>query len=127
MTVPNNAESCATEQPAGGDSVVPARAGDALPPTDRYEFAEEIAHGGMGVILRGWDRNLQRELAFKVLHANRERSPALMRRFLAEAHILGQLQHPGVVPVHEVGALPDGRPFIAMKLIRGCTLQALLE
>ncbi len=119
-------ETRAPEHPSDGDGVAPANTSDSLPPTDRYEFAEEIARGGMGVIVRGWDRNLQRELAFKIVHANRDRSTALVRRFLAEAHILGRLQHPGVVPVHEVGTLPDGRPFFAMKLVRGRTLQALL-
>jgi hypothetical protein len=81
------AETRAPEHPSDGDGVPPAPADQGLPPTDRYEFAEEIAHGGMGVIVRGWDRNLQRELAFKIVHANRDRSAALVRRdFKAISH-----------------------------------------
>ncbi len=53
--------------------------------------------------------------------------PELVRRFVEEAQIGGQLQHPGIVPVHELGRLPDGRLFIAMKLVKGRTLAALLE
>src|SRR5262249_46222283 len=51
----------------------------------------------------------------------------LERRFLEEAHLTGQLQHPGIAPVHAVGRLPDGRPFFSMKLIQGYTLAELLQ
>ena len=51
---------------------------------------------------------------------------AAARRFVDEARIAGQLQHPGIPPVHDLGTLPDGRPFLAMKLIKGRTLDALL-
>ena len=54
-------------------------------------------------------------------------SPTLIRRFVMEARIAGQLQHPGTVPVHELGALADGRPYFAMKLVKGRTLEALLK
>jgi len=90
-------------------------------------LGEEIARGGMGVILRGWDRNLNRPLAFKIVHEALKSSPNILRRFHDEARILGQLQHPGVVPVHEVGTLPDGRPFFAMKLVKGRTLADRLK
>src|SRR5262249_23061914 len=53
--------------------------------------------------------------------------PEMERRFREEAQITGQLQHPGIPPVHEVGTLPDGRPFLAMKLIKGRTLAQLLH
>src|SRR5262249_34333081 len=59
-----------------------------------------------------------------------ERYPAdapAAQRFLSEARITGQLQHPGIPAVHQVGTLADGRPFLAMKLIRGSTLEALLK
>jgi eukaryotic-like serine/threonine-protein kinase len=98
---------------------------DARPETGRYDFLEEIARGGMGVIVRGWDNQLRRELAFKILHAHLNTSAPAVRRFQDEARILGQLQHPGVVPVHEVGTLLDGRPYFAMKLVRGRTLSEL--
>jgi serine/threonine-protein kinase len=93
----------------------------------RYEIEGEIAHGGMGAVLRARDLELNRPLAIKVLRADYRGSAALERRFREEAQITGQLQHPGIPPVHEVGTLPDGRPFFAMKLIQGRTLAQLLQ
>jgi serine/threonine-protein kinase len=92
----------------------------------RYQLLGEIGRGGMGVVLRGRDPDLGRELAVKVLLENHQHNPAVLRRFLEEAQIGGQLQHPGIVPVHELGQMPDGRPFFAMKLVGGRTLAELL-
>jgi eukaryotic-like serine/threonine-protein kinase len=92
---------------------------------DRYQLFGENARGGMGAVLRGRDVELGRDLAVKVLlekHANR---PEVARRFLEEAQIGGQLQHPGVVPVYDIGRFGD-RPFFTMKLVKGKTLAALL-
>jgi hypothetical protein len=91
----------------------------------RYQLFGEIARGGMGAVLRGRDVDLGRDLAVKVLlekHANR---PEVARRFLEEAQIGGQLQHPGVVPVYDIGRFGE-RPFFTMKLVKGKTLAALL-
>ena len=92
----------------------------------RYRLEAEIARGGMGVVFRAHDADLGRRLAVKVLQRRHKDDPALARRFLEEAQVCGQLQHPGVPPVHELGSLPDGRPFFAMKLVRGQTLAGLL-
>ena len=67
-----------------------------------------------------------RELAVKVLGAQCLADPGLAERFVAEAQVAGQLQHPGVVPVYALGVLPDGRPFFTMKLVKGQTLAQLL-
>lgn len=93
----------------------------------RYDLKERIARGGMGTIYRARDRMLNRTVAIKVLRSRFLDRPDLIRRFMDEAQISGQLQHPGVVPVYEVGNLPDNRPFIAMKLIEGVTLSKLLR
>ncbi len=93
----------------------------------RYHLMGEIARGGMGVVLKGRDEDLGRDLAVKVLLEKHRGNPELVRRFVEEAQIGGQLQHPGIVPVYELGQLPDDRLFIAMKLLRGRTLAALLE
>lgn len=93
----------------------------------RYLLVEEIAHGGMGAVLRAQDKDFHRELAVKVLLPHGLNSEQLRMRFLEEAQIMGQLQHPGIPPVHELGELPDGRPFFAMKLIQGQTLSQLLR
>ena len=92
----------------------------------RYELGDEIAAGGIGVILRAFDNNIRRSVAIKVLRSEWDGKPDVIRRFLQEAQIGGQLQHPGIAPVYEIGRLPDGRPFIAMKLVKGDTLEDLL-
>src|SRR5579884_1739503 len=103
---------------------------DAMPPSeqtgDRYQLQGEIARGGMGAILRGRDMDLGRDLAIKVLLEKHVHRPEVARRFLEEAQIAGQLQHPGVVPVYDIGRFGE-RPFFTMKLVKGQTLAALLE
>jgi eukaryotic-like serine/threonine-protein kinase len=94
--------------------------------TTRLQLFGEIARGGMGIVLKGRDPDLGRDVAVKVLlDAHRDR-PDLVRRFVEEAQIGGQLQHPGVVPIYELGAFADRRPFFAMKLVKGRTLASLL-
>jgi serine/threonine-protein kinase len=93
----------------------------------RYTIEGEIARGGMGVVFRASDPDFGRTLAVKVLLDHRREDEAACRRFLDEARLCGQLQHPGIPPVHEMGTLPDGRPFFAMKLVKGDTLAALLD
>jgi serine/threonine-protein kinase len=103
---------------------------DAMPPPEqigtRYQLQGEIARGGMGAVLRGRDVDLARDLAVKVLLQKYANQPEVARRFLEEAQIGGQLQHPGVVPVYDIGQFGD-RPFFTMKLVKGQTLQALLR
>jgi serine/threonine-protein kinase len=93
----------------------------------RYRIEGEIARGGMGVVLRAHDPELNRPLAVKVLLSGLAGRPEVERRFLEEAQVAGQLQHPGMPPVHDIGRLEDGRPFFAMKLIKGRTLADLLQ
>jgi serine/threonine-protein kinase len=92
---------------------------------DRYQLQGEIARGGMGAVLRGRDVDLGRDLAVKVLLEKHADRPEVARRFLEEAQIGGQLQHPGVVPVYDIGRFGE-RPFFTMKLVKGKTLAALL-
>jgi serine/threonine-protein kinase len=87
---------------------------------------EEIGRGGMGVILRGRDPDLGRDLAVKLLLPKHSGDEGLERRFVEEAQIAGQLQHPGVVPIYELGRFADQRPYFTMKLIKGRTLAELL-
>jgi formylglycine-generating enzyme required for sulfatase activity/serine/threonine protein kinase len=103
---------------------------------DRYETRGEVARGGMGVIYRVWDPHLRRQLAMKVILARREkttpeeRSRAMHRalaRFLEEAQITSQLDHPGVVPVHDLGIDSHGRLYFTMRLVRGRDLRKVFE
>ncbi len=97
------------------------------PTVPGYELREVIGRGGMGLVYRGQDTTLMRDVAIKVLLPEFARSASTLRRFGEEAQITGQLQHPGIPPVHEVGTLADGRPFLAMKLVKGRTLDAILK
>jgi serine/threonine protein kinase len=81
----------------------------------------------MGVVFAGRDVALDREVAVKRLRPDHSAGPEVVRRFLEEAKITARLQHPGIPAVHEVGTLPDGRPFLAMKLIKGERLAALVK
>jgi tetratricopeptide (TPR) repeat protein len=80
----------------------------------------------MGVIWKGRDPHLGRDLAIKVLKGELAGKPTAEQRFVEEAQVGGQLQHPGIVPVHDLGRLADGRPYFAMKLVKGRTLADLL-
>jgi tetratricopeptide (TPR) repeat protein len=104
----------------------PVQEGVTPPSTARYLIGHMIARGGMGVVYQANDGAFGREVAIKVLHERFSLDSGAARRFADEARITGQLQHPAIPPVHDVGTLPDGRPFLAMKLIRGRTLEALL-
>ena len=104
--------------------VLPDRA--AADPSVRYRIDGEIARGGMGEVLKGRDPDLGRDVAIKVLRDDLSGRPEMVRRFVEEAQIGGQLQHPGIVPVYELGTFADRRPFFSMKLVRGQTFAQLL-
>jgi serine/threonine-protein kinase len=91
-----------------------------------YQVLGEVARGGMGAVLRGHDSDLRRDVAIKVLDERLAERPEVVQRFVEEAQIGAQLQHPGVVPVYELGLMADERPFFTMKLIKGRTLASLL-
>ncbi len=95
-------------------------------PDSRYQLQGEIARGGMGAILKGRDTDLGRDLAIKVLLDAHKNKPEIVQRFIEEAQIGGQLQHPGIAPIYELGQFADKRPFFAMKLVKGETLSKLL-
>jgi serine/threonine protein kinase len=84
----------------------------------RYELRGLLGRGGMGSVYCAFDRELQREVALKV-SAGQAPSAAEVERFRREARVLSRLEHPGIVPVHDLGVLPDGRLYYAMKLVRG--------
>lgn len=87
----------------------------------KYTFVQELARGGMGTVYLAEDTELNRQVAIKVL-STPEMTDDLRRRMVREAKIIARLEHPGIVPVHDVGVLPDGRVFYAMKFVRGVRL-----
>ncbi|MFO0953724.1 MAG: serine/threonine-protein kinase [Isosphaeraceae bacterium] len=93
---------------------------------DSPTLLEEIGRGGMAVVYRGFDANLRRELAVKLIQDRHVDRPEMLEQFLREARIVGSLQHPGIVPVYALGTLPDGRPYFTMRMVEGHTLAELL-
>jgi serine/threonine protein kinase len=96
----------------------------------QYQLLEKIAQGGMADVWRCRDHALHRDLAMKILkekYLEDANFSEFCRLFQREARVLGELQHPGIVPIHQSGTLPDGRPFFVMKLVKGRTLALLLE
>src|SRR5947207_690249 len=91
----------------------------------RYEHGPEIGRGGMGKILEAVDKPLRRSVALKVLV--RPGNEESQNRFIREARITGELQHPSIVPVHELNVDEKGELFYAMKLVRGVTLLEILQ
>lgn len=87
----------------------------------KYTFVKELGRGGMGVVCLAEDRELDRLVAIKILNTP-DITEDLRNRMIREAQIIARLEHPGIVPVHDVGALPDGRIFYAMKYVRGSRL-----
>ncbi|MCB9878022.1 MAG: tetratricopeptide repeat protein [Planctomycetes bacterium] len=107
-----------------------------------YRHEGEIARGGMGAILRVWDEALRRPMAMKVALGDRGQGTTAdiahdttplpdeerrLSRFLEEAQITGQLEHPGIVPVHELGLDEHGRAFFTMRLVRGRDLEEIFS
>lgn len=87
----------------------------------KYRLLEKFSRGGMGTIYLAEDTQLQRKVALKVLHTP-DASGELSARMLREARVIAQLEHPSIVPVHDVGELPDGRVFYVMKFVQGLRL-----
>ncbi len=87
-----------------------------------YTIISEIARGGMAVVYEAADARLDRTVALKVLAVEVSTADAA-RRMREEARTIARLEHPGIVPIHDIGDLPDGRVFYTMKLVRGATLR----
>jgi serine/threonine protein kinase len=92
----------------------------------RYQLLERVARGGMGVVYAALDEMLGRRVALKVLDVPIAGGD-LARRLNREARVLARLEHPGIVPVHDVGTLADGRVFYAMKFVEGQRLDKYIE
>jgi len=104
----------------------PDESWDSVNAWQRYEIVDRLGEGGMGTVDLARDRGLDREIAIKRMHPQLAQSPASRARFDDEAAIMAQLDHPGVIPVFDCGADPEGGRFYAMKMIRGRTLEEVL-
>jgi serine/threonine-protein kinase len=93
----------------------------------RFRVLRPHARGGLGEVFVALDAELHREVALKQILEKHADDPASRQRFVAEAEITGGLEHPGVVPVYGLGTYGDGRPFYAMRFIKGETLKEVIE
>src|SRR6185369_11724355 len=94
----------------------------------RIRVLGELGSGAMAEVLRGYDTKLRREVALKVTRLARREIPRQeLARFAEEAQIMAQLEHPNVVPVHDLGTSPEGHGYFSMKLIPGRSLETILE
>jgi serine/threonine-protein kinase len=95
-------------------------------PPPRYHVLREHREGGLGKVYVAHDEELNREVALKRLKERHADHPQSRARFVLEAEVTGGLEHPGIAPVYGLGKYPDGRPFYAMRFIRGDSLQAAI-
>lgn len=104
-----------------------AQIGTAKLPEDRYEDLGRIGLGGMGEVRRVRDRDLHRTVAMKIIRDEYKSHPRAVGRFMEEAQVSAQLQHPGIVSVHDIGRLADDRMYFTMTEIRGRTLGEVIR
>ncbi len=117
------------EVPAYPPQTKPAAAEVGLPTSTgmRFRLLRAHAQGGIGRVFVAYDAELQREVALKQIKAERADDPDSRARFLLEAEVTGRLEHPGVVPVYGLGVDERGRPFYAMRFVRGQSLEQAIK
>lgn len=93
----------------------------------RYRFLRTIGFGGMKSVLLVYDRELRRNVAMATMPDWRERQPAVVNRFIMEARITARLEHPNIVPVHDIGRDMNGTPYFTMKYLKGHTLASIIR
>lgn len=93
----------------------------------RYSLTRLCGKGGIGEVWLTLDPNLNRDIALKRFRADRKQSPEIQRQLIKEAQITGQLEHPNIIPIHELNCLEDGSPYYTMKLLRGVTLSRKIK
>ena len=94
---------------------------------NKYVVSDEVGHGGMGIILNAFDNDIQRDVAMKVIARQRTVPPSFIDRFIKEAQVQGQLEHPNICPVHELGVRDDGQIYFTMKMVQGLSLADMIR
>jgi serine/threonine-protein kinase len=92
----------------------------------RYELGDALGAGGVGKVVRARDRDIGRVVALKTLKLGPDAQPSVAARFLSEARVTAQLEHPNVVPVYDLGTLPDGQPYYTMRVVKRQSLQDVM-
>jgi eukaryotic-like serine/threonine-protein kinase len=107
-----------------GDDAIPVLAVD---DRDRYQHQKELGAGGMGEVIKAVDNDIGRDVAVKRLFPDANADPEAVERFVEEIRIVGQMEHPNIVPIHDVGVDGDGRYFFVMKYVEGETLESIID
>ncbi|APR82960.1 Putative serine/threonine-protein kinase pknH [Minicystis rosea] len=92
----------------------------------RYTFLQDLGVGGIGKVVHATDRVIGRDVALKTLRDGMGMAPDVIERFLAEASVTARLEHPNVVPVHDIGQFPNGQPYYTMRVVKQRSLQDVL-
>ena len=105
---------------------------DTMPPPGklrgpRYTLGETLGRGAVGKVVAALDREIHRVVAMKTLNLGTDAEPKLVRRFLEEGRITAQLEHPSIVPVYDLGAMPDGQPYYTMRVVKKQSLRDVLH
>lgn len=95
--------------------------------SNRYAMYDELGHGGVGLVYFGMDKALHRQVAVKILRKRYLKDKAAVAHFLNEAKIMARLDHPGIVPVYDIGFMGNGELFFAMERVEGKTLRQILD
>ncbi len=129
LETPGSAEFAKTGERTKVSAAVPSanRSGGPPPATERYVLLDNFAHGGLGNLWRAEDTAIRREVAYKELLPKALKKPIHVERFLEEAQISGQLEHPGIIPIYDVGVQENGAPYYTMKLVRGGNMEDAIE
>ena len=92
--------------------------------SERYEVLELLGRGGMGEVYLAYDQDIRRKVALKLVRTDHTQQAA---RFIEEAQVMGQLEHPNIVPVYDIGATKKGKFYYTMRVVRGRTLASVLK
>ena len=113
---------------SAGGTGVPSAGHISVPAGEKkYGIREEVGRGGMGKIVKIWDQELNRFLAMKLILDGTAGDPERVSRFIQEAQVMGQIDHPGIVPIHDFGVDSEGRVFFTMRLVKGQDLNEIIE
>jgi eukaryotic-like serine/threonine-protein kinase len=122
-----NAETLVGSSPM---SIPPQSAGETLPGKlagPRYTLSERLGSGGVGDVVAALDREVRRVVALKTLQPHVANDPVVVSRFVEEARITAQLEHPGIIPVYDLGAEADGQPFYTMRIVKRRSLRDVIS
>src|SRR5262249_46369015 len=115
------------ESAPGNEASLPHLGVQPSAPGVRFRILRKHAEGGLGKVFLAHDEELHRDVALKEIREEYAQYPESRSRFLVEAEVTGRLEHPGIVPVYGLGRYPDGRPFYAMRFIKGESLREAIR